>query len=106
MTVSCGYDDPSRPEWLIPMTKDQLPRPEKEMFPYRKPVRAGGRAGPSSNRIKAAAVARGVVRNGIEVKPAPEDIFFKSTKKMVEERKSMSSKAIKKLARRPTKVDS
>jgi len=106
VTVSCGYNDPTRPEWLIPMAKDKLPQPEKEAFPRSK----AGRAGPPAvmgtmNRIKAAAVARGVVRNGTEVKNAPEDIFFRSTKKNVEVRKNMTSKAVKKLARRPTKVE-
>ena len=83
VTVSCGYNDPARPEWLIPMAKDKLPQPEKEAFPRSK----AGRAGPPAvmgtmNRIKAAAVARGVVRNGTEVKNAPEDIFFRYKSKI------------------------
>ena len=32
-TANCGYKDNSRPDWLIPMAKDKLPKPAKEMFP-------------------------------------------------------------------------
>ena len=32
-TINCGYKDTSRPDWLIPMAKDKLPQPAKEMFP-------------------------------------------------------------------------
>ena len=32
-TINCGYKDTSRPDWLIPMDKDKLPQPAKEMFP-------------------------------------------------------------------------
>ena len=32
-TINCGYKDSSRPDWLIPMDKDKLPQPAKEMFP-------------------------------------------------------------------------
>ena len=32
-TINCGYKDTSRPDWLIPMDKDKLPQPVKEMFP-------------------------------------------------------------------------
>ena len=103
VTVKCGYDDPSRPDWLIPMAKDKLPQPSRQAFPRPKKV-APGKPGASLNRIKVAAAARGSMRNGIEVKAAPEDIFFKATKAMVTERMSHTTKVIKKLARKPTKA--
>jgi len=135
VTLNCGYKDTSRPTWLIPLPKDQLPRPAREAFPRPKSVAAkklgasgssgsvgvGGdssttpvKAGPSLNRIKVAAAARGNVRNnggagghggnGIEVKSAPDDIFFRTTKAMAAQRNSLTTKVIKKLARRPTKT--
>ena len=87
MTVVCGYSSSSRPDWLIPLAKDKLPQPGRQAFPRpkRPPTAAGGKAGPSLNRIKVAAAARGSMR-GTEVKAAPEDIFFKATKAMVSER--------------------
>jgi hypothetical protein len=48
-----------------------------------------------------AAAARGNSR-GVEVKAAPEDIFFRVSKGMMARRSALSGK-IKKLARRPTK---
>merc|ERR1719431_1774517 len=59
VTINCGYSDPSRPTWLIPMAKDQLPQPSREAFPKRvaappTPVKAGV----SQNRIKVASAAR------------------------------------------------
>ena len=103
VTVKCGYSDDSRPEWLRPAQKDQLPQPAREAFPRPKPGDKPARAGPSLNRIKVAAAARGSVRNGIEVKVAPDDIFFRSTKTLVAQRNSLTNKVIKKIARRPTK---
>ena len=103
VTVKCGYSDDSRPEWLRPAQKDQLPQPEREAFPRPKPGDKPARAGPSLNRIKVAAAARGSVRNGIEVKVAPDDIFFRSTKTLIAQRNSLTNKVIKKIARRPTK---
>ena len=103
VTVKCGNLDKSRPAWLIPLQKDQLPRPAREAFPRRRPA-AAPKAGPSLNRIKAAAAARGCVRNGTEVKTAPEDIFYKANKKMVSQRNALTNKVIKKLARQPTKA--
>jgi len=116
----CGRMDKSRPEWLIPAPKDKLPKPAKEAFP--KPVGkpgggkcgevpppasirlSGAPAGPSLNRIKVAAAARGHVRNGIEVKAAPDDIFYKANKAIKTQRSDLTSRVIKKLARRPTKA--
>ena len=115
----CGNPDKSRPEWLIPKPKDQLPKPAKEAFPRPPGGRSGlsvhGKpssslllpslpAGPSLNRIKVAAAARGHVRNGIEVKAAPDDIFFKANKAFKSQRSEMTARVIKKLARRPTKT--
>jgi len=116
----CGNPDNSRPEWLIPKPKDQLPKPDREAFP-RPPSGHDGLsatngkpssslvlptlpAGPSLNRIKVAAAARGHVRNGIEVKAAPDDIFFKANKAFKSQRSEMTARVIKKLARRPTKT--
>jgi len=115
----CGNPDNSRPEWLIPKPKDQLPKPDREAFP-RPPGGHGGLSandkpssslvlptlptGPSLNRIKVAAAARGHVRNGIEVKAAPDDIFFKANKAFKSQRSEMTARVIKKLARRPTKT--
>jgi ribosomal protein L13 len=53
-----------------------------------------------------AAAARGTSRTGpggVEIKSAPEDIFFRASKGMVARRNALSAKLIKKLARRPTK---
>ena len=71
----CGNPDKSRPAWLIPAPKDQLPKPVREAFPRRSlpppamGVVAGGGSpaiiAPSLNRIKVAAAARGQVRNSI-----------------------------------------
>jgi hypothetical protein len=107
---NCGRSDKSRPAWLIPMAKDQLPKPAKEAFPRPPPTKTAPSgslppvpAGPSLNRIKVAAAARGSIRNGIEVKAAPDDIFFKANKGFKSQRSEMTSKVIKKLARRPMK---
>lgn len=104
VTINCGYRDPSRPEWLIPMAKDKLPKPVKEAFPIsrsqRSPVKTPA---VSQNRIKVASAARVRGKNG-DTKNAPEEIFFKSTKVMVANRNSLPNRVLKKLARRPTKM--
>merc|ERR1712059_225295 len=104
VTINCGYRDPSRPEWLIPMAKDKLPKPVKEAFPIsrsqRSPVKTPA---VSQNRIKVASAARVRGKNG-DMKNAPEEIFFKSTKVMVANRNSLPNRVLKKLARRPTKM--
>merc|ERR1712088_902213 len=93
-TINCGYKDTSRPDWLIPMAKEKLPKKAKFQVP--------GQARVSQNRIKIASAARVSNRNGGA--NAPEEIFFKSNKALVSNRNALSGKVIKKLARRPMKA--
>merc|ERR1712013_644811 len=65
-TANCGYKDNSRPDWLIPMAKDKVPK----------------QARISQNRIKIASAARVSNRNGGA--NAPEEIFFKSDQEACE----------------------
>jgi len=101
-TINCGYKDSSRPDWLIPMDKDKLPQPAKEMFPKKAKFQVPGQARVSQNRIKIASAARVSNRNGGA--NAPEEIFFKSNKTLVSNRNALPGKVIKKLARRPMKA--
>jgi len=106
VTINCGYNSPDRPDWLIPMAKDQLPKPKKEFFPKKAKFQIPGAARISTNRIKIASAARVSGRNGGaggDTKNAPEEIYFKSTKALVSNRNSLPNKVIKKLARRPMK---
>merc|ERR1719278_1168390 len=79
-TINCGYSDDSRPDWLIPMDKDKLPQPAKELFPKKAKFQIPGQARISTNRIKVASLARSDARShrastaGTEGK-APEEIF-------------------------------
>ena len=94
--------DDSRPEWLIPCPKDQLPQPAKEAFPKRDLKLLGTPSkGPSQNRIKIAAAAR--ISGGTGTKNAPEELYFKSTKILVANRNALPGKILKKLARKPCK---
>jgi len=98
----CGNTDESRPEWLIPCPKDQLPKPAKEAFPKRDLQQLGTPGkGPSQNRIKIAAAAR--ISGGTGTKNAPEELYFKSTKILVANRNALPGKILKKLARKPYK---
>jgi len=98
----CGNTDQSRPEWLIPCPKDQLPQPAKEAFPKRdlKLLGTPGK-GRSQNRIKIAAAAR--INGGTGTKNAPEELYFRSTKILVANRNALPGKILKKLARKPYK---
>ena len=96
------FQDDSRPEWLIPCPKDQLPQPAKEAFPKRDLKLLGTPSkGPSQNRIKIAAAAR--ISGGTGAKNAPEELYFKSTKILVANRNALPGKILKKLARKPYK---
>jgi len=98
----CKNTDVSRPEWLIPCPKDQLPQPAKEAFPKRDLKLLGTPSkGPSQNRIKIAARAR--ISGGTGAKNAPEELYFKSTKILVANRNALPGKILKKLARKPYK---
>lgn len=106
-TVNCGYKDDSRPDWLVPMAKDQLPQPAKQSFPRKAKFQIPGQARISQNRIKIASADRVSKRSGAagaDGKGAPEEIYFKSTKALVSNRNSLPGKVIKKLARRPMKA--
>jgi len=106
VTARCGYNSQERPEWLVPMAKDKLPRPHREAFPRKKGpgVKAGGVTPQTSqNRIKVASMARGASRAAGD-KGAPEEIYFRSTKVSIANRNSLPRKVIKNLARRPTKI--
>ena len=94
--------DDSRPEWLIPCPKDQLPQPAKEAFPKRDLKLLGTPSkAPSQNRIKIAAAAR--INGGTGTKNAPEELYFKSTKILVANRNALPGNILKKLARKPYK---
>jgi len=112
VSARCGVkDDPASQEWLIPCQKDKLPQPETEAFPRVEPrapeVTSQRAVDPPTpvgqNRIKMASIARVNARNGVEVKFAREDMFFKSNKAVVTARQGLPHRALKKMARKPCK---
>lgn len=106
VTANCGYPDKSRPQWLIPASKEKLSKPARVSFPVRSQMSQGSptkSVSVSQNRIKVASAARVNGRNG-DTKKAPEELFFRITKAMLANRNNLPNKMVKKLARRPTKL--